>query len=105
MHQFVDLSLLALQSSDRDEHIGVVRAGRQSQNRRQVAEACELLSGLSHRDLARGILALVDEGASEAAIDRSPAFPSLSAMLEWASSRLDPWLSDCAGYCAESLSH
>jgi hypothetical protein len=104
MIQFVDLALLALQSSDYDENIAVIRAGLQSHDQRQFANACELLSNISQQGLAHALLSLFD-GPIESPDASVPAPQSkcLEDLFQWGLGRLDPWLRECTAYAAGHL--
>lgn len=104
MTQLVDLALLALQSSDCDENIAVIRAGLQSGDQRQFADACELLSHLSHKELARSLLELFDGAATQSEpASVAPEMRCLEGLFEWGRTRLDPWLRDCVSYASSHL--
>ncbi|MFV2005356.1 MAG: HEAT repeat domain-containing protein, partial [Gammaproteobacteria bacterium] len=103
--EVADLSLNAVQSSNNDEAIAVIRVGLKSNDKRQFSNAFELLSMLNNPALLELIIPLFDENvAIDNFADKNTQFNSLSALLGWVRERSDPWLSECARGLSETLS-
>ena len=102
-HELIDLSLLALQSSPHDSDIEVIRAGLKSRDKRHFANACELLSMISHRKLTSLLLQVFDGAGKSKAAQTDDAFKSIDDVLEWISNGADPWLNECATYLTSTL--
>lgn len=71
--------------------LNVIRAGLQSGDPRQVANACEALSELSHRNLASGLETLYSTSHGKTDGD-AYGFPGTGDGLLWVSEHLDPWM-------------
>jgi len=100
--QLADLALSAVQSSNDEETISVIRAGLKSNDKQQFANALELLSMLSNPSLLALVMPLFDEtGIIEEDINMQ--FSSLAALLGWIKGRSDPWLSECAHGLSQTL--
>lgn len=71
--------------------LGVIRAGLQSGDPRQIANACEALSELKHLDLANGLEVLY--GARHGKTARNGQwFLHPADGLRWVAGNLDPWM-------------
>lgn len=100
--EFIDLSLLANQSSDHDEEISLIRAGLLSRDRRHLANARELLSMISNKQLSSLLLPLFEE-RPDGKGRKTRHFRDVDHVLAWIDERSDPWLNDCFGYVREAL--
>jgi hypothetical protein len=102
LHEFIDLALLASQSSEHDEDIALIRAGLQSRDRRHLSNAHELLSMISNEKLSATLLPLFEDRPGGGP-RKQHHFENLDQVLAWIDERSDPWLNDCYGYLRESL--
>ena len=94
--ELADLALSATQSSSNEEAIAVIRAGLKSNDRRQFASACELLSLLNNQALLALVMPLFDDSVIiEEDISMTTRFNSLAGLLDWVKQRSDPWLTEC----------
>ncbi|MDQ1363914.1 MAG: hypothetical protein QG652_1776, partial [Pseudomonadota bacterium] len=100
--EITDLALFATQSSGQDEDMAVIRAGLRSQDKRQFAQACELLSMINNQPLSQLILPLFDDSPVPLK-QEPPTFASLNALVDWIQQRADPWLNECALYFSATL--
>ena len=95
--QVADLSLSAVQSSNNDEAIAVIRVGLKSNDKRQFSSAFELLSLLNNTEFLERVMPLFDENVCiDINADKDARFSSLPAMLDWIIEGGDSWLSECA---------
>jgi HEAT repeat protein len=99
-----DLSLYAIQASNHEEDIAVIRAGLNSKDKRQFSNAYELLTMLNNKKLAKLILPLFDESMSsnKTGNNNSP-FKNINELTRWLQDRSDPWLKECASYYSATL--
>jgi hypothetical protein len=99
-----DLSLFAIQASNHEDDIAVIRAGLNSNDKRQFANACELLTLLNNRQLAELIVPLFDEDhtAKKTRHENMP-FDNINTLITWLQNRSDPWLNECANYLSTTL--
>jgi hypothetical protein len=102
IHEFIDLALLANQSSDHDEEMSLIRAGLLSRDRRHLSNARELLSMISNKDLSAILMPLFEE-PQDGHGKKMRHFKDIDHVLAWIDERSDPWLNDCFGYVRESL--
>jgi MFS family permease len=102
IHEFIDLALLASQSSEHDEEISLIRAGLLSRDKRHLSNARELLSMISNQELSGILLPLFEEQPKGHAKKRH-YFKDVDHVLAWIDERSDPWLNDCFCYSRESF--
>ena len=102
IHEFIDLALLASQSSEHDEEISLIRAGLKSRDRRYLSNARELLSMISNESLSGILLPLFEEHSSKHSA-KHRHFSNLDEAIAWIDERADPWLNDVYSYLRESL--
>jgi hypothetical protein len=100
----IDLALFAIQTSSHEDDIAVIRAALHSNDRRQFAYACELITMLNNRQLAEILVPLFDDSH----MDRKSAhatvpFDNIHTLLTWIENRADPWLSECTNYLSARL--
>ncbi len=94
-----DLSLFAIQSSSHDEDITLIRAGLNSDDKRQFSNACELLTMINNQEIASLILPLYEECAPVKKMRHERLqFDNLNTLIKWIKDRSDPWLTECATY-------
>jgi hypothetical protein len=100
--QVVDLALLALEYSGDPGTIEVIRAGLNSGDQAQVANASEALRNLNSRVIAEtlgNILEGIDSEAGDS--DVAPIqLDTRAEVLRWCASRPDAWLRECAAQVA-----
>jgi len=100
----IDLSLYAIQASNHEEDIAVIRAGLNSKDKRQFSNAYELLTMLNNKKLAKLILPLFDESmSSDKTSNNDLPFKNINEMARWLQDRSDPWLKECANYYSATL--
>ncbi|GMT40839.1 MAG: hypothetical protein IEMM0001_1574 [bacterium] len=104
MHELIDLSLLALQSSTHDSDIEVIRAGLKSRDRRHFSNACELLSMISHGRLISLLMHIFEGTGDSHPGTAEDVFTSIDDILKWIADGTDPWLNECAAYLNTTLS-
>jgi len=102
IHEFIDLALLASQSSEHDEDMALIRAGLQSRDRRHLSNARELLSMISNESLSGILMPLFEEHSGKHA-SKQPYFRDVDHVLAWIDDRSDPWLNDVHTYLRETL--
>ncbi len=102
--QLADIALFAVQSSNDEEVIAVIRAGLKSNDKRQFANASELLSMLNNPLLLELVMPLFDEADNvEEDLNINLRFNNLAALLDWIKGRSDPWLSECSHVLSQTL--
>ncbi len=101
-----DLSLFAIQASNHEQDIAVIRAGLSSHDNRQFSNACELLTMLNNRELTELLLPLFEESASINKIrhDIIP-FDNINTLITWIQDQSDPWLNECLNYFSATLNN
>ncbi|MBG7609834.1 MAG: hypothetical protein IZT55_03115 [Anaerolineae bacterium] len=100
----IDLSLYAVQASNHEEDIAVIRAGLNSNDKRQFSNAYELLTMLNNKKLAKLILPLFDESmSSNKTSNNNLPFKNINELTRWLQDRSDPWLKECANYYSATL--
>ena len=100
----IDLSLYAIQASNHEEDIAVIRAGLNSKDKRQFSNAYELLTMLNNKKLAKIILPLFDESmSSDKTSNNNLPFTNINELAKWLQNRSDPWLKECANYYSATL--
>jgi len=104
LFQYADLALLALQSSEQDEGIAVIRAGIKSREPRQFAGACELLSHIAPPQIALTILPALEDADGGQTVASGVGFDSVDSLYRWGQSLSDPWLRECVTYAAGAKS-
>jgi hypothetical protein len=102
IQEFIDLALLASQSSEHDDEISLIRAGLKSRDRRHFSNARELLSMISNETLSGLLLPLFEEHPSKHA-KKERHFKNVDQAISWIDKRSDPWLNDVYCYVCESL--
>jgi hypothetical protein len=102
IQEFIDLALLASQSSEHDDEISLIRAGLKSRDRRHFSNARELLSMISNETLSGLLLPLFEEHPSKHA-KKERHFINVDQAILWIDERSDPWLNDVYCYVCESL--
>ena len=95
IHQYTDVILGVMGYLEDPLKVSVIRAGLQSGDARQVANACEALSELKYRGLAYGLESLYGFEMENKA-GKAPRFDSPVDGLNWAANYLDPWVSQVA---------
>ena len=101
-----DLSLFAIQTSNHDGDIAVIRAGLNSNDSRQFSNACELLTMLNNRELTDLILPLFEEVyTGKKNRHENMLFDNISTLITWIQNRSDPWLSECANHFSAILNN
>ena len=103
-HDLIDLALLALQSSTHDSDIEVIRAGLKSRDKRHFANACELLSMISHGKLTSLLLQVFEDVGDRKSLNKEDNLQSVGDVLEWIEEGTDPWLNECVSYINSKLS-
>lgn len=94
VHQFVDLSLAALEHVEDRTTIHIIRAGLKSGDSRQVANACEAMRHMKNQQLAKRLVQIYDD---EVTLKRkSKRFGSYQDVIQWCNRRLDPWVQTVA---------
>lgn len=91
IQQYTDVILGVLGYLEDPQKVSVIRAGLQSGDARQIANACEALSELKYRGLAGGLESLFGFEPGSA-----PPFKSTDDGLNWVAKYLDPWASQLA---------
>ncbi len=96
--QVINLCLTALKSSENSETIGIIQAGLNSGDSRQIANASEALHNLRHNQIARKLDDLLSHDQNAAILSGSERcqFSGVGEMLDWCINRPDPWLNDVA---------
>ncbi len=99
-----DLALFAIQTSDHEEDIAIIRAGLNSHDNRQFSNACELLSMITNKKLAVLLLPLFEESTSvkKTGHDNMP-FDNINSLITWIHHQSDPWLIECTNYFSATL--
>lgn len=92
IRQYTDVILGVLGYLEDPLKVSVIRAGLQSGDARQVANACEVLSELKYRDLAGGLERLYGF-ESDKAKTKTPQFEHPVDGLNWVAENLDSWMS------------
>lgn len=103
--QVVNLCLTALKSTENAEAIGIIQAGLNSGDSRQVANAREALHNLRHIQIVK----MLDDVVSREQMSGRPPdsgrceFVSLGPMLDWCTGLPDPWLKRIAGNLQQKI--
>jgi hypothetical protein len=87
-----------LQSSSHDSDIEVIRAGLKSRDKRHFANACELLSMISHGKLTSSLLQVFEDVGDRKSLNKEESFQSVGDILQWIIEGTDPWLKECVAY-------
>lgn len=90
VHQFVDLSLAALEHVEDKRTIHIIRAGLRSGDNRQIANACEAMRHIKNQNLARNLVKIYEEEMT--VVSKSKWFGNYQDVIQWCSRRLDPWV-------------
>lgn len=88
--QYIDVVLTVMGYLEDPAKMGVIQAGLQSGDSRQVANACEALSELRYQSLAVG-LEKIFSFESSSSPRGGTRFSSLADGFEWIIANLDPW--------------
>jgi len=88
--QFIDLSLAALEQVEDRTTIHIIRAGLNSGDSRQIANACEAMRHIKKQELAKKLVYIYEGDISERKKHRR--FGSNSDVIQWCRSKLDPWV-------------
>lgn len=99
-----DLSLFAIQTSNHEEDIAVIRAGLNSHDNRQFSNACELLSMLNNKALTKLLQPLFEDSvSSKKTMHDNMPFDNINTLITWILDGPDPWLNECANYFSATL--
>jgi len=97
--QTLDLALMAMENFEDRTALAAIRAGLASGDRRYVAQACEALHNLKHRELCAPLIAILDPaGRDQTSRRKAQHAPQQTAadVVAWCASHPDHWLRECA---------
>jgi len=98
LQQTMDLTLLAIQTFELPDKFAMVRAGLKSKDIRLIGHACEVLSYMENKTLAKILGSILDSVGKQEKMDftRNLPFDNVNGMLNWYEKQTDPWLQSCA---------
>jgi hypothetical protein len=97
LEQTIQLALMALEPLHKPGIINIIRAGFSSRDERHIANAGEALNNLEGGHATR-LLQQVLTGLHDNQESRhTPAFNTITEVIEWCTAHADDWLQQCAG--------